>query len=127
MRKFEVKKLIRDKIFKKMIDEKSTKIDFEILNNKNFLKQLKKKFYEELEEFDLSDEAEVKNELADLQLILDYFLKNFKISKKELREISKNKNLKVGKFDKKIFLKTIELDDSNSWIEYYQKRYKEIK
>ena len=65
--------------------------------------------------------------MADLQLILDYFLKSLKINKKKLREISRTKNLKVGKFNKKIFLKTIELDDNDPWVEYYQKRYEEIK
>ena len=55
MRKFKVEKLIRDKIFENMVKEKSTKIDFEVLDNKSFLDKLKKKFYEELEEFDVSD------------------------------------------------------------------------
>jgi len=127
MKKFKVEKLIRDNIFDNIRKNKFTKIEYKKLDNKEFLEKLKKKFYEELEEFDLSDEKNIKNELADLQLIMDYFLKTLNISKKELTVISKDKNKKVGVFDKRIYLKNIELDENDDWFSYYQKRYEEIK
>jgi predicted house-cleaning noncanonical NTP pyrophosphatase (MazG superfamily) len=127
MKKFRVEKLVRDKILDNICKNKLAKVDYKRLNDEEFLIELKKKFYEELEEFDLSDSENFKNELADLQLIVDYFLKTLNVTKKELNSISKKKNKKVGVFDKKIFLKTVELDESDEWIPYYEKRCKEIK
>ena len=46
MRKFRVEELIGDKIFDNIIGEKSTKVDYEILDKKGFLDKLKKKFYQ---------------------------------------------------------------------------------
>lgn len=127
MKKFEVEKLVRDKVVDHILSNKLAKADYKKLDDKEFLSELKNKFYEELEEFNLSDEENIKNELADLQLIIDYFLKTLNIDKKELKLISKNKNKKIGVFNKKIFLKTVELDENDNWLPYYQKKYKEIK
>lgn len=127
MKKFKVEKLVRDKIVDHILSNKLAKADYKILDNKEFLSELKKKFYEELEEFNLSDKDNLKNELADLQLLIDCFLKTLKINKKELKLISKNKNKNLGVFNKKIFLKTVELDEKDNWLPYYRKKYKEIK
>ena len=127
MKKFKVEKLVRDKVVDHILENKLAKADYKKLNDKEFLSELKNKFYEELEEFNLSDKENIKNELADLQLIMDYFLKTLNIDKKELKLISKNKNKKVGTFNKKIFLKTVELDENNNWLPYYQNKFKEIK
>jgi predicted house-cleaning noncanonical NTP pyrophosphatase (MazG superfamily) len=127
MRKFRVEKLVRDKILDNIYKNKLAKADYKILNDREFLVELKKKFYEELEEFDPTDTENAKNELVDLQLLIDYFKKILDIKKEELKLISKKKNEKAGGFDKKIFLKTVELDEKDEWLPYYEKKFKEIK
>jgi predicted house-cleaning noncanonical NTP pyrophosphatase (MazG superfamily) len=97
------------------------------LNKKDFLISLKNKFIEEIEELNLENKEEAIKELADLQLIIDICLKTLDIDKKEFKEIGKNKNKKVGKFDKKIYVKTVELDEKDEWFDYYVRKYKEIK
>jgi predicted house-cleaning noncanonical NTP pyrophosphatase (MazG superfamily) len=128
MRKFIMEKLVRDKIVNNILSSnKLNKVDFRVLNNKDFLKNLKKKFFEELKELDLNKKEDAIKELADLQLIIDTCLKNLKISQKEFKEIFKNKNKKVGKFDKKIYIKTVELAEKDEWLPYYEKNYKKYK
>jgi len=127
VKKFKVEKLIRDKILDNILSNKLNKVNYRILSNDNLLINLKKKFFEELKELDLSDKEDAKKELADLQLIIDTCLKTLGINKKEFKEIGKNKNKKVGKFDKKIYVKTVELDEKDEWFDYYVKKYKEIK
>ncbi len=128
MRKFRFEKLVRDKIVENILNgTKTNKVDYKILNNKQFLISLKKKFFEELKELDLTDKEDAIKELADLQLIIDTCLKNLEISKKEFKEVIKNKNKKVGKFEKKIYIKNIEIDEKDEWFDYYVKKYKEIK
>lgn len=127
MKKFKVEKLIRDKILDNILSNKLNRVDYKILNKKDFLISLKNKFIEEIEELNLENKEEVIKELADLQLIIDTCLKTLNIDKKEFREVGKNKNKKVGKFDKKIYVKIVELDEEDGWFDYYVKNYKEIK
>jgi len=127
VKKFKVEKLIRDKILDNILSNKLNKVDYQILNKKDFLVSLKNKFIEELKELDLNNKEEAVKELADLQLIIDTYLKTLDINKNEFRETAKNKNRKVGKFDKKIYVKTVELDEKDEWFSYYVKKYKEIK
>jgi len=123
-----MEKLVRDKIVNNILSSnKLNKVDFRVLNNKDFLKNLKEKFFEELKELNLNKKEDAIKELADLQLIIDTCLKNLKISQKEFKEIFKNKNKKVGKFDKKIYIKTVELAEKDEWLPYYEKNYKKYK
>lgn len=128
MRKFRFEKLVRDKIIENILSgTKTNKVNYKILNNKQFLVSLKKKFSEELKELDLNNKDEAIKELADLQLIINTCLKTLKISKKEFKETIRNKNKKAGKFEKKIYIKNIEIDEKDEWFDYYMKKYKEIK
>lgn len=128
MRKFRFEKLVRDKIVENILSgTKTNKVIYKKLNDKQFLVSLKKKFGEELKELDLNNKEEAIKELADLQLIIDTCLKTLNIDKKEFKEIAKTKNKKNGKFDKKIYIKNIEIDETDKWFGYYVKNYKEIK
>lgn len=127
MKKFKVEKLIRDKILNNILSNKLNKVDYKILDKKDFLVSLKNKFIEEIEELNLNDKEDAIKELADLQLIIDTCLKTLEINKKEFKDIGKNKNHKVGKFNKKIYVKTVDLDEKDEWFDYYVKKYKEIK
>lgn len=126
MKKFKIKKLVRDNIIKIIHKNELAKTKSRILKKKELLEALKNKFKEEIEELEFTDIEESKKELADLQLIIDSLLENLKISKKELREVCKKKSQKVGKFKEGIFLEEVELDENDEWFSYYERKFKEI-
>lgn len=125
-----MKKLVRDKIVEK-IEKRGNKVDSRILNDKEYIDELKTKLKEELTELDevnFGDKENFKNELADIQLLIDCLLKANNISKKDLLEFQKEKSDKVGGFDKRIFVETVILQDNDDWVEYYIKKgFEEIK
>ena len=130
MRIFKMKKLVRDKIVEK-IEKRGNKVDSKILKDKEYIDELKTKLKEELVELDevnFGDKENFKNELADIQLLIDCLLKANNISKKDLLESQKEKSDKMGGFDKKIFVDTVSLLDDDDWVEYYIKKgFEEIK
>lgn len=127
MKKFRVEKLIRDKILDNILANKLNKVDYKILDQKSFLINLKKKFFEEIEELDFDNKEDSIKELADLQLIIDTCLKVLKVNKEKLKKTMEDKNRKLGKFDKKIYVKTVDLDEGDEWFSYYKKKFKELK
>jgi len=110
-----------------ILSNKSNSVDYRILNGKYFLESLKTKFFEELEELNLDDKEDAVKELADLQLIIDTCLKKLKVNKKDFGKIGKDKNKKFGTFNKRIYIKTVELDEKDEWFSYYEKKFEEIK
>ena len=130
MRIFRMKKLVRDKIVEK-IKKRGNKVESRILDNKEYIHELKSKLKEELTELDevvFGDKENFKNELADIQLLIDCLLKENNITKKDLLEFQKEKYDKMGGFDKRIFIDTISLMSDDEWVEYYVKKgFEEIK
>ena len=130
MRSFLMNKLVRDKIASNMEDQ-GKKVKTRILNDEEFVKELKVKLAEELAELnevEFGDRDNFKNELADIQLLVDYLLKTNKISKEELEEFQKKKNEKVGAFEKRIFAGKVSLKDDDEWVDYYVKKgFEEVK
>lgn len=130
MRKFKMNKLVRDKIVEK-IEKGGNKVDMVILKDKEYIEELKTKLKEELTELDevkFDDKENFKNELADIQSLINCLLKVNNISKKDLLEFQKEKYDKMGGFDKRIFVKKVDLQDDDGWVEYYIKKgFEEIK
>jgi predicted house-cleaning noncanonical NTP pyrophosphatase (MazG superfamily) len=93
-------KAIRDKI-PEIIQKDGKSCDFKKLSDDEFLVQLEKKLYEEIEEYTQSKSIE---ELADLLEIIERIaeLKGTTVSK--LFEIKNLKIEKRGKFEKNLFL-----------------------
>ncbi len=115
-RTFKLNKLVRDKIIKAHIDEGGSVCSINISGSK-LNSELIKKFQEELKE--LKNAGLSIEELADLQEILDQLLKNLDISKKEIKLVQKEKNIKKGGFKKGHFIKTVTLPAASKWTEYY--------
>lgn len=93
-------KAIRDKI-PEIIQKDGKSCDFKKLSDDEFLVQLEKKLYEEIEEYTQSKSIE---ELVDLLEIIERIaeLKGTTVSK--LFEIKNQKIEKRGKFEKNLFL-----------------------
>ena len=102
-------KLIRDRI-PEIIKKDGWIPKTRLLNNREFLKELKKKILEEARELNKGQkEKDLINELVDIQEIIDAILIEKKIKFKEFRKIQSQKRKKRGGFEKKLFLvKTIE-------------------
>lgn len=93
-------KLVRDKIEEIMIKNGAKPIT-RILNDEEYLKELNKKLLEEVKEYLESGEIE---ELADIEEVILAILNTKGESREKLEEIRKNKVLKRGAFNKKLFL-----------------------
>lgn len=123
-------KLVRDKVLSTM-EKQGKKTTSRILNDEEFVKELKTKLKEELAELDeveFGDREHFINELADIQLLIDYLLKINKITKEELNKFQKEKLKKVGGFEERIFAEEVNLKDNDEWVGYYIKKgFKEIK
>lgn len=106
---------------------------YKVLNDKEYLEELKKKVVEEAQELiPRKTRSDILKELAYIQKIIDLIIKALKASKKELKR--KQKKKKKGKdwggFKKRLYIKSIELEDDHPWLDYYlknPKKYPKIK
>ena len=101
-------KLVRDKI-PNIIESTGKKFTTSILSDDEFIKELKKKSFEELEEYMATEtNEEAKEELADLLEIIHALAKYHGSSIEEIELIRKEKADKRGEFQEKIFLVEVE-------------------
>jgi predicted house-cleaning noncanonical NTP pyrophosphatase (MazG superfamily) len=102
-------KLVRDHI-PQIIEATGKKSSIKILNNEEYIKELKKKSFEELEEYMKTDNTEdALEELADVLEIVHALADYHGASIEKVEEIRKQKSEKRGGFKEKIFL--IEVED----------------
>lgn len=101
-------KLVRDRI-PEIIEATGKTFTTRILSEQEYLIELKKKSFEELEEFhDSETREEAIEELADLMEIVCAFAKYHNTSLDDIDTIRREKAEKRGSFDKKIFLLDVE-------------------
>jgi predicted house-cleaning noncanonical NTP pyrophosphatase (MazG superfamily) len=102
-------KLVRDRI-PVVIESTGKKFLTRILNETEYIEQLEKKAYEELEEYGNTDnKKDAIEELADLLEIIHALAEYHGSSIEEVEEVRKLKAEKRGGFKEKIFL--IEVED----------------
>jgi predicted house-cleaning noncanonical NTP pyrophosphatase (MazG superfamily) len=102
-------KLVRDRI-PEVITRKGKKCSTRILDNEEYTKELKKKSFEELEEYvKAQTDEEAIEELADILEILHALAKVHGSTMRDVDEIRKSKAEKRGGFRDKVFL--IEVED----------------
>ena len=131
MRKFEFKKLVRDKIVEGIISV-GNKPNWKTLSYEEFVAELKRKVVEEAVEVPRTDNPEeVVKELADIQEIIDNFLEVLKVSKEKFVDIQKKNNEDRGSFKKRQYVDTVETSDEvTKWVQYYldnPDKYPEVK
>ena len=109
MKIIKYKKLIRDKI-PEIIKKDNAVPKISILSQKRFIKELKRKIFEEAEELKTAkNKDEIINELADISEILLTIAKTEKINWKRIEQKRKMKLKERGGFKKKLFLNEIRL------------------
>ncbi len=125
--KFKYDKLVRDNI-PELIEKNGAKVNQKILNEKNYLIELKKKLIEEVAEMvDAKKKEDILNELSDVQEIVDNLLMALGCNAKDLKKIQIQKNKKNGSFKKRIYINYIKADDDFTWLNYHLKNYPLIK
>ncbi|MCA1318385.1 nucleoside triphosphate pyrophosphohydrolase [Bacillus tianshenii] len=101
-------KLVRDKI-PQIIEATGKKYTTEILNDQDYIKYLKEKSYEELDEYCAAQtNEEAVEELADLLEIIHALASNHGSSIEEVEKVRQEKAEKRGGFHEKIFLVEVE-------------------
>lgn len=97
-------KLVRDNV-PKLIQCSGREYEVSILDNENFLGELRRKLIEESKEVVSSEtKEEMINELADVCEIVEKLMDVYGISQKELDEKKEIKRQTNGGFDKQLFL-----------------------
>ena len=110
MKKITYNKLIRDRIGE-IIQADGKKPKISILDDNDYLIELKKKVVEEAKELQSAAiKSDILGELSDLQELIDVILQTNNISKQELEQSQSDKRQKRGSFDKKLFLEYVEDD-----------------
>lgn len=105
--KYIYNKLVRDKIPEQINKIIGRKANYRILNDREYLKELDKKLFEEAHEF--VEEHSVE-ELADLTEVIFAIMKVNNISIEDIENARKSKNNIKGSFNKKIYLIDVEQD-----------------
>ncbi|MDQ1146068.1 putative house-cleaning noncanonical NTP pyrophosphatase (MazG superfamily) [Bacillus sp. SORGH_AS 510] len=102
-------KLVRDRI-PEIIEKTEKHFTTRILDNEEYIKELKNKSFEELEEYvNAENDQDSIEELADLLEIIHALAECHGASIEKVEEVRKNKAEKRGGFKDKIFL--IEVED----------------
>ena len=101
-------KLIRDRI-PEIIAKDGNTADIIILSEESFKQAIKEKLIEEATEVCNADNRdEVLSELADLQEVMDTIKQMYNINTLEVNTIQAVKALQRGKFEKRLYLKSIQ-------------------
>ncbi|MFW5719896.1 MAG: GNAT family N-acetyltransferase [Candidatus Dojkabacteria bacterium] len=124
MRYFRFEKLIRDKILDAMPGQEQLPIGVRHLNDEEFVHMLLQKVIEEAEEArNAQDTEQLKEELADIQELIDNLLDALNISLEELKSYQNKKIQKNGSFKKRIFMQASAIEsDEHPWLKYYLER-----
>jgi predicted house-cleaning noncanonical NTP pyrophosphatase (MazG superfamily) len=105
-------KLVRDRI-PEIIEATGRKYIKRILNNDEYITELKKKSFEELEEYvSANNDEDAIEELADILEIIYALAECHGSSFEKVEEARKEKSKKRGGFKNKVFL--IEVEDTHS-------------
>ena len=100
-------KLVRDNIAK-IIEQNGEKPIIEILSDKEYKKELLKKLKEECNEVMMAEnQEELLNELADVYEVLNALAYIQNKSMDDVVKIAEQKKLKIGGFEKRIFLRKV--------------------
>lgn len=129
MKRFQFKKLVRDKILESMLANPDQTPNYRILDSEEYITELKSKLVEEVAELQNAPADEVVEEIADIYEILNHLKKELNLSEQEIQTTIALKHKKVGGFEKKAYIEHNDVVDSSNWISKYQEqphKYPEI-
>ncbi|MDO8335434.1 MAG: nucleoside triphosphate pyrophosphohydrolase [Candidatus Saccharibacteria bacterium] len=128
---FKLNKLIRDKLpmFYESIGQKA---NLRVLNKDEHTLALIDKIVEEAGEITTKNitKKNLTEEIADIQQAIDDLKNLHTISAADIEKEQKSKDEYKGGFAKGIFIETLELQENDTWIDYYRAepdRFPEVK
>lgn len=127
---FRFEKLVRDRIVELMNRNGQLPNEVRVLGDDEFLKELIRKLIEEALEIQKAENIDdVREEVSDVQEILDYIKKTIGFTKEDLNRYQKIKHNKNGGFDKREYIGNVGVEVGTKWYKYYKKnpeKYPEI-
>lgn len=131
MPSFYFKKLVRDQVLQRCLDDPKVKTVYRILDTTEFKKELIAKIYEEAQEIPVIDSKhdDVLSEIADVQAVLDALAESYGYTRADVAESQSKKEAKNGTFDTRAYIEKVDLDDDSEWVDYFRKspeKYEEI-
>jgi len=130
MRKFATNILVRNNRLA-IMKKNGLSVNYEILSNNDYLIELKNKLLEESKELiEAKTPKELKEEIIDVMEVLEHLIDFYSFDTNELTKIKNDKQIKYGKFDKKIKTHYVEMPDNHEELTYYlskPNKYPEIK
>ena len=120
---FFFKKLVRDQVLQRCLDDPKVRTDYRILEPLEFKQELIAKIHEESEEIPVIDagDDEVLSELADVQAVIDSLVEVYGYTKHDIAAAQNKKARKNGVFENRAYIHSVELDDDSEWIDYFRK------
>lgn len=117
LKKFQLDKLVRDKI-PSNLEQKGVKVN--LVKDADLMHYFKKKIVEEAEEVATATNREKTiEEIADVLDVIDAFMQQNNINKDEIQKTREEKTKEKGRFDKKLVIHSIEMEDDNPVANYY--------
>ena len=125
---FKFNKLVRDKIVEHQLASGS-KPRYHQLDEGQHKAALVNKIIEEAQEILVASQADVADEIADVQQAIDDLKEKFGLSNSDIAKAQKAKNAKNGSFKNGTFIDEVEVVENDAWVTYYRQnvdRYPEI-
>jgi predicted house-cleaning noncanonical NTP pyrophosphatase (MazG superfamily) len=131
MPSFYFKKLVRDQVLQRCLDDPKVKTHYTVLDETTFKKSLIAKIHEEADEIPVVDKKddEVLSEIADVQAVIDALTQAYGYTKEDVAGAQSKKEAKAGAFEKRAYIEKVDLDDDSEWVAYFRKspdKYEEI-
>jgi len=120
---FYFRKLVRDQVLQRCVDDPKVHTNFRILDDAEFKKELIAKIHEEADEIPIFDkkDGEVQSEIADVQAVIDGLIEAYGYTKQDVTDAQTRKAEKNGVFEQRAYIESVDLDDDSEWIDYFRK------
>ena len=131
MPSFYFRKLVRDQVLQRCLDDPKVKTQYRILDPVEFKKELIAKIYEEAAEIPILTETndEVLSEIADVQAVVDSLIEAYGYTREDVVFAQNKKAAKNGSFEKRAYIEKVDLDETSEWVAYFRQspdKYEEI-
>ena len=123
MKKFQLRKLVRDKIPSHMLASGQFIEELRELDDEEFIKELQRKVVEEALELGSAENMEaIKEELADVLEVLNYLQKALELNDDDIAKFQQKKASKNGAFDKRLYIDSVSVEEGSDWDQYYSQK-----
>lgn len=121
-RKFKTDILVRNNRIQQMQDQ-GVVVNYQILDDKQYICELKRKIVEEANEVAVADTIEeLSSEIGDVLEVIDHLIDVYKLDIDNIQKLKVDKQKRIGKFDKRYKTNFVEIDENNEAINYYLKK-----